>query len=493
MLRTTRHDAWIALVVLAALLLAAVPAMLGRGPWYDEFYSLYAADPALGLADGLRQRWLPDNHPPLFYALSRATAWLGDSVAERRFVNLFILGGFVAGFAVLWHSAPALRRWGASYAIALASLGPAVLTLAELRSNFLVYAGSALLLAALASVAAPGARPAGRAGWVVLALAMVVACNSHFTATVICGCIGAAFGAWALLRRDWRLALQLAACAALAAVPFLAITALQFSGIEQNTRSFWIPAGFDAGRWTIQRELIAHMLANPALSVLGAMGMGFLACATWRERRLGHSAQMLLVLAAGAGLALAVLLALHLWRPIIIGRYLIALAPVVALALALGTSVLLARVAPLLRLAALAVLGLLMVLSLIQHQARALALPSWDGTGARIARLLADCPAAPVHPALHWNAFTLELPPVDNRQVVPFAYRHTAARHGFAVEPVASRRVAADCPTLFWAEHVSGQNPYAAAIVAQLRAQGYAVSSGRLERIGDGWVLIARR
>lgn len=186
------------LLALAALLAAAIPAMLGRGPWYDEFYTFYAADPGLGFWQALQTRWLPDNHPPLFYALSWASGWLGEGVEQRRFVNLFILAGFVAGFAVLWRVAPvmaqALRRWGPVYAVALAGCSIAVLTLAELRSNFLAFAASALLVAALATVGSPDARQPGRAGWAVLALAMLAGFNTHFTATVICGCLGASFG-----------------------------------------------------------------------------------------------------------------------------------------------------------------------------------------------------------------------------------------------------------------------------------------------------------
>jgi len=183
-----------------------------------------------------------------------------------------------------------------------------------------------------------------------------------------------------------------------------------------------------------------------------------------------------------------VLVALHLQRPFVIARYLVAVHPVLILILALGTADLARalgrRGAALLALAVLA--GTLFSLNRTLH--RTLDLPGWDGTAAAIAEERRACRSAVVHPALAWNEATLALAPVDNRAVIPFAYRMAAARHGFAVEPPQSRRMSSECPTLFWAEHVPGHPPAAADLARALRAQGYPVATGTVSAIGDGWI-----
>jgi hypothetical protein len=477
--------------VLAALLVAALPAMAERGPWYDEFYSLYAADPTVAFWAALNERWLPDNHPPLFYALAWATGWLGDGVEPRRYVNLFILAGFIAGFAMLWRQAPLCRIWGPMYLVALAGMGLAVQTMAELRSGFLVLASASLLVAALATVANPVAPPATRRGWLVLAGAMLVALNAHFVATVICGCLIACFGMWALLHRNYRVFGLLAACTVLASIPFLLTTAVQLGTIEQNTRTFWIPAGFDAGRWVIQGFAQDLALGNIVLTLLATFGLAKLAWEALRMRQWHPDMQLVAVLGAGMLLAIAVVLALHMLRPIIVGRYLVALGPGAALVLAIGATNALSTLNGLLRFAAMAAVLMIMGLSLFHDVGEVRSKPSWAGTARRIAEIVVTCPETVVHPALHWNAYTMDLPPADNRVVVPMAYRHMASSFGFAVEGADSRRTSATCPDIFWAEHVSGQEVDERRIADELRREGYSIRRTRLERIGDGWLLIS--
>ena len=79
-------------IVIVSLVAAMSWAMRLRGPWYDEFYTLYVTRPDIPLSHAF-DRWLADNHPPLFYALVRATAKLGSTVEERRVVNLILFAG----------------------------------------------------------------------------------------------------------------------------------------------------------------------------------------------------------------------------------------------------------------------------------------------------------------------------------------------------------------------------------------------------------------
>ena len=84
-------------VVFVALVHAMTVAMQLRGPWYDEFYTLYVARPG-----SLALRLSPlagGQSSPLFYALARATTWLGTTVEERRAVNLFLSSSPVSSWS----------------------------------------------------------------------------------------------------------------------------------------------------------------------------------------------------------------------------------------------------------------------------------------------------------------------------------------------------------------------------------------------------------
>ena len=491
--RFVTRQIWPHALVLLAVVCVSVAAIGLRGPWYDEFYTIYAADPTLGFMRAASERWLPDNHPPLYYALVWAAGWTGETMESRRLVNVLVLLAGAGALAWLAYIRPAFRAWSLPYVIALASFASTIEQIAQLRSNYLAYVAAAVLAAALATIAHPDSPAPRRREWITLALALSIAFNVHFTATLITGSLGIAFGCWLLLRRDWRRAGGLAIAAALAAMPFLALLALQFGRIEANTRDFWIPAGLDAARWTIQQELTALLTDNLAITVVGMMGLGYLAMATWKECRPRPDAQLVLVLGAGAILAVGLLLALHVWRPIVIGRYLVALAPIAGVALAVGATTILDRVGPLLRRATVVVMLLFLALSLHQKLEIVRSMTSWNDTARPVGAMVARCSGTVVHAALHWNAFTLDLPPTGNRRVVPLAYRIMAQRNGFAVDDPSSRRMANDCPTIFWAEHVAGQDTRKEQAVRQLRHQGYAVGRDtQMIRRGDGWILISR-
>lgn len=72
--------------------------------------------------------------------------------------------------------------------------------------------------------------------------------------------------------------------------------------------------------------------------------------------------------------------------------------------------------------------------------------------------------------------------------VIARAYQLMARRHNFRIEPAASRRMSATCPTLFWAEHDTVREWDPGKIAEHLRAQGFAVGRVWQTRIGDGWI-----
>lgn len=478
------------LAVSFAFLAALVSAIFARGPWYDEFFTFYVAQPRFDWIEALRWHWLTDNHPPLFYGLVRATSWLGDSVEPRRLVNLIVCLAGMVTLALLARRAPAWRVTLAIYAIGLLASPDAVFFGAELRSNFLAYVSSILATAALATIEAPGTPEPSRRARMLLCAILLVAFNTHLVATVLSGVLAVAFVAGHAFVRDWRRVGQLVAVCALATLPLVITLAIQLPLIESNTRTFWIPAGFTAARWTLQSQVELNLKINLALTLAGVAGMALIAFRNRRTLLRNPQLRLIGVLALGECAGIAILLGLHIWRPIVINRYLVAMVPPIMMALAIGASAVSDRLRDHWRLAFFAMLSLVSLRSIHDAWRQTLAAPTWYRTGSTIAEIVRDCPQTLVHADLYWNAPVIDLPPADNGPVMRMAYARTAQTLGFALEPERSRRMSGTCPTLFWVEH-KGETEPAAEVARTLRQRGYAIRRGELRRIGRGWTFVA--
>ncbi len=65
---------------------------LHRGPWLDEFWSLWVSDDAISFESILKTRWLVDVHPPMFPAFVYAASKLIPlNIISGRFFNLIPL------------------------------------------------------------------------------------------------------------------------------------------------------------------------------------------------------------------------------------------------------------------------------------------------------------------------------------------------------------------------------------------------------------------
>ena len=471
---------------------ASVSAIMHRGPWYDEFYSFYLVRPDAPLS-ALVPAWLRDNHPPLFYAVAWLwTRFLGlfglaGTVEASRTVNLVVLG---AAVLLLWRMARTdrwFRRVVWYDCLALAATAPAIDRIDQLRSYFLSFALTALILPLLARRLRDDATV--RKDNALLTVLLLLGFSLHLVTTVILAGVVCAGVVAQVCGRQWRAAVTLAVIAALALIPFAVTMALQLATIEANTRVFWIPPGLNAARWAIESETLGVLAANPVLGLLALGGTMLMLTETARGDRQSRQA-LALIAALGGGLALALglLVAVHLHRPMLITRYLVAVDPVLALIVAVAAE----RLRRCFAVPALVALDLAVfagsVLAIQANLAATIAQPSWDGTGRAIAALVRACPDSAIHPDLRWNTMPLTLPPRDNREVIPFSYDFVAQRFGFAIAP--GHRVSAQCPTVFWTEHASEQHPTAQAVIAGLRRSGYAIASGRMIRIGNGWILI---
>jgi len=482
-------------VILAVMFtLAAILAIAGRGPWYDEFYSFYLVRPGAPLG-ALVPAWLRDNHPPLFYAL--AWLWarllglvgLGGSVEALRTINLAVLAATVALFVRIAHGDAWFRRLVWYYAAALAGIFTVLDRIDQLRSYFLSLALTALVLPLLARCLRRNAITLR--GSATLGIVLALTFSVHLITTVIvAGLVAAIFGHLALARR-WRDAWRLALIAVLALIPFAMMMALQLPTIVANTQVFWIPPGLHAARWSIEMEVVNALTADPVLGLVALAGFGLVIWGVVRRDVPSRDTfELIITLGAGLVLALAVLVVAHLHRPLLITRYLVALDPVLALLLALLAE----RATRNLPVPGTAVIdGAILIATALAIHAnldKTLHQWSWRGTAGTIAAQVDKCPQTAVYPDMSWNTEPLNMPPRENREVVPFAYAYVARSHGFALAPAGSHSLSARCPTLFWTEHVASMHPSATTVIRQLRAQGYRVTSGRMVRNDIGWVLI---
>ena len=468
-----------------------------RGAWYDEFFTYYLVRPDAPLAQ-LGPAWLRDNHPPLFYALAwswaRLIGWFDPApgIEALRALNLVIAAGALAGLVQMARTDRWFGRIAPFYGAVLVGSFAALDRIDQLRSYFTSFALVALILPMLARWLVED-EPAGRRD-VWLLLVLTAALSLHLVTSVILAGVVAGVVAALVLWRRGHAAMRLMGLSVLAAVPLVLAMAIQLGTIEANTRAFWIPAGLNAGRWAIEQEFRDAMLANPLLGLTAAGGLGLILLRSWHDRRdpaaPAHAdCRVILALGGGLALALAALLAIHLRRPMLITRYLVAVDPVIALIVALAAERAVTVIMPQRRiLAELAVIATSAVM-LVVNLGDTLAQPSWNGTAHAIAAIVRACPDTAVHPDMAWNTIPRDTPPRDNHDVVPFAYRHVAAVNGFRLADPGT--LSDRCPNVFWTEHVADQHPAARIVLGRLIRSGYPLQSGRLIRIGNGWVLVS--
>lgn len=486
-----RFSRWVlpgaATLALAVFGSAVARTILALGPWYDEFFTFYVARPSLPLGDALFNHWLPDNHPPLYYALARGFWWIGNTLELKRLLNLVLLAAAVGAAWTLARPRAELHRVLALFAIGVASQGVIVRFAADYRSYFLSVCAISVLTVALAAFHA-GGTPWRRRDRAVLWATAIVALNSHITTAIIATAIQLPFLARYLALRDsarfWRLGLPSLAGGLL----FVAISALQAQHWLANTTTFWLPPGFAVARWTIELLVSRVLAANPVLVASSLAGVALAIVALVRRRTWDSQLEVAAFLFAGMIVAVGAIVAIHLWRPFIYERYLLGLVPVMVMVAALGAGQLLCRIGAWPALAVVLVAALLGAVSAWRAGLRKQQNGDWTPSAMLVGKIAAACPAALVHTDPFWNRDAIDLPPSDNARVVPFAYRMMAARHGFAIAPAASRALSPGCPTLFWAEWTRPQEWPAAEILAHIRQTGFAVERIRVHRFQRSFV-----
>jgi hypothetical protein len=480
-----------ALAVLAAFAVAALWTTAGLGAGGDEFYTYFVARPEIPLGEAVAAHWLPDNHPPLFYALARAFWWLGDTIEYKRLINVVFLGLALGGGIAVVRRQPALHRLSAAYLIVLASQGLGVRYVVDYRSYFLSLAAMAVLVLAIVVVHC-GTAQLRRGQTAALWAATIVAFNVHITTSILAAATLVPFLGWYLGQRDfdrfWRLALPALA----GGLVFSAISLLQMKHWLGNTTTFWLPAGLSAARWALEMTMLRAAQANAGLLFAGAAGLVLLTIGAIRNRSIDQRLGAAILLGIGTVLATAIVVAIHLWRPFVYERYLLGYIPLIAMGLALGSDAVFDRLGSRWTAALLAICVAFGLVSVWRAAVDARWSGSWAESAAMVGRMAGECPGTIIHTNEAWNRDVLDMPPADNRAVLPMAYAMMAQRYGFRVEQPQSRRLAAGCHTLFWAEIVRPEGFSAADILAQVRADGFAVNAVTVYQFNRSFVAVVR-
>lgn len=479
------------LLVGSALFLALAWIVAKRAVYYDELFTLYVTGSQFGWYEALTRHWLFDNHPPLYYALSRATAGFGESAGARRILNLLIaLAAFAAGA-----TAAGRRRGSAGDRVALASVYFLCLAsqdavfpfAAELRSYFLSWCTIAVLTLSITTLWLDGA-PLSQSRRAVLFGSILVAFNIHILTSVLATSLILPFVALALARRDWRRLRMLTLPAAMSGLIFCGTVAVQAGNWMSNTTAFWIPSGID--QVTGSYALIAQYAtsANWLLTFAGMGGLALLAAEAIRRRMLSAELELALLIATGLVLVCLAGLAIHMWRPMVVPKYFVGMFPMIAMILALGFCAMSRQLSPMVGGALLVASVGLSLISIGRSASQASAQPGWDQAARVIAREVSACPDTTVHAEMNWNRAQMRMPPPDSAQVVPWAYHYVAGQHGFTLEPENSRRMSKDCPTIFWGYAAGEDPPDMALLVEYEQTQGFPINRLEFYRIHEGWI-----
>jgi hypothetical protein len=445
------------LVLAIASIAISLVAALTRGPWIDEFWTLFAIDHSLSLAADFQQRWLTDVHPPLFYLVSRLLSdVLGDDLSVLRLQNAIAMVGLIAFFLFAGRNWKNAERFLLLSAVMTFSSYFATGYFPEYRSYYVQFVCGICFYACAYALLRGGLLAGARERHITIAIFIVTGVllvNLHFVTAVLAEASFVGLAALALLLRQRRLAILICAVGLLAAGLLVQDLLLQAPALLGKAGGhFWIDTG------------LLTALGILAVSIAKGIGLNLVVCAlaAWvllrtLAGRVGSrddgAMQDMIVGTAFLFLAIAplgVLLIVNFYTPIIVDRYLL----LSSAATICGIAILAKEVAFSLRWGfALVLANAVMFLGIAGH--RVVAEQRWSAAAAMIGAEAAACPTTVV------EAFPFPYPGAlpSEGAVYALGYRYFAERFGFRVtiaEPDASimRDETGNCPTMLWTENV---------------------------------------
>lgn len=439
----------------AALALAALLVTIaqGRGPWFDEFWSIWSITPSASPTP-LVERWLSDVHPVLWPLWTWAIGdLLGDGIVARRLAaNGLALLAALVGAAVLWRARPANGPFLFLFLVAVIGTPAIALAFGDYRPYFAHVCAFAVALAFWVHLQQdledyrPGA---DRVVLCVGAIAVFVSLGFHYVGALIASIAIAILllQLWLQGRRGW--AMRVGAAAAAAWSFMLVSVVLQYPRWQQYLDVHWIK--------TTPAEAVLIELSAFLFPFYLTPGLALVACAGWRINVGVGSEVRRIVLPFLATILIsgAAIFVFNLITPMLVDRYLMLWIPLLCGACA-------ALAAPVfdVRWMAPALLAMLAV-SAVRTEALLDHLTGWSDGTARVAARVRACPATRVYWMSSWRTREYRTSLAGGRGVPIFAlgYARQAREAGFSVQPLPDDgridMTGATCPTLVWVEHAS--------------------------------------
>lgn len=432
----------------AILALAAVDAAL-RGPWLDEFWTLELSDTRNGLWALIREGWMRDAHPPLFNAWATLLASLGvSSIPAGRLVSNLLAGGLMILAARRFsRRLPDQAGFNMVLLLLVLSLPQAMDAFATYRPYFCYIAAVATLVlvarhVSLTRVDLDWRKDVDLAAIGVAAVTMSI--GLHYVGGLFGGLLAGAIALSAYRRglRHW--AILMLATAALASLFVAASVLLQAPNWAAEFDHSWIDLPAFAALGVPVSLAVTAIFHNP-VPLIGLWLTG--------SRPSESQAHFVAMIGGVLVVGVAIVLAVHAVRPIVVDRYLFAV-PVLICAL---------MAVPAARFASGSLLfGLLALVSvavaaapLVQDGIK----PLWREDARTIAKIVSNCPTTTIYAASGWALGPAAETRTARREDPVFAraYRLLADSHGYAVRFIGQNGAAharpGACPVLLWYEH----------------------------------------
>ena len=451
--RTTSVPRLIAATAVSLILAFAAADAALRGPWLDEIWTLELSDTRNGLLALIRDGWLRDTHPPAFNAWATLLASLGiTSIPAGRLVsNLFAAGLMILAAGRLSKRAPEQAGFNIVLLLLTLSLPQAMDSFAIYRSYFWQIAAIATLVLVARHIAATKVDLDLRKEVDLAAIAVIATAASiglHYIGGLFGGLLAGvlALSAWRRGLRRW--AVLMLATAALATLFIAASVLLQAPNWAKDLDHSWIdlPALQALG---VPVALAVTALCQNPVALVGL----------WiaRSRRDGSERRFMAIILGVLVVGVAVILAVHAFKPIVVDRYLFAVPVLVSALLAVPAAHLVQHrvLFGLLALVAVAVAAAPIVSQGIQ--------PLWSESARTIAKIVAHCPTTRVYAASGWALGPAAETRAARREDPVFAraYRMLAEDNGYAVRFIGQHETAQAtldaCPVVLWFEHTPNE------------------------------------
>ncbi len=447
--------------LLAAFPLVALGALLygawNLGPWFDEFWSRYFADPSVDLRAAFETKWALDVHPPLFSFLAWGAGNLGlpRTLEAGRMLNLLPLFASAIYLVAFWRLNRKEGPFLATFLPAAVALVQFLAVFAEFRSYFAGFAAFIVLLVCLKRLDRQSEEPLDGQNrvfvWSGQVTSLFFCLNLHFVFALLAIALVGTFAIAALARGDRRLFAAHFISGLICCLPLAATTLLQWTYLSSISKDFWLKTTPVAALGILMQSVLSPVAQSTIMSLawLGALGLRVIS----RENSKADD-RYAAILAASLVAAAAIIFAYTAVTGALTGRYLIPVCLIVVAGMAAVTAKTVSIYALMRALFLLACMA-----AIVQTALEAAREPQWNEAASFVAERQKACPGARIVPM----RATLQDATANVEANYTMAYAYLADRWHMTVGaldtmPTSPRDPA--CPDYFWADNqFAGKRP----------------------------------